>query len=650
MFVLTKEFKLSSLFGIFCFVIYYFTLSPTVSPGDSGDLLAAVCSSGVPHPPGFPLFVLLAKMFSYFPLPGSTAFKVNFFSAVCGAFTAGLLFFSATSYTQNAWAGLVGAGMVAFSPIIWRNSVSTEVFALNNLFTAGLLLLVVQFFQTRQKKFVYLGALVFGLGMSNHPSLMFVGIPAALVVFYLAPKLFLSPSKVSTLVGLFLLGLIPYLYLIWASKNPAISSWGDTGNWDGFWAHILRKQYGTLSLYANLNNPQNSRYEQMMTILKEMFLHELTALGTILSVLGIWAYRKSLITCTLLLSVGVYFFVFFVFTQLPENNPVEHTIQFRFLQTPLILISIFIASGVSYLGSKTPRVILRSLPVICSLVVLLLLAFRFQVEDQSQNFAAYQFGKSILAGVPKNSILLLKGDTEVHTVNYLQTCEGYRKDIVAIPRDLLAEKWILDRIKVSHPQVVLPVPYSAKAFLDANYGKSELFVMDYYPNEDEEWLKDYVAWPHGFLTWVKKKGDPSFNFLDSIKTTIQVLDEGDFSRFAHAPEESWEKYFFVRSMASISRFAMALYSYSVQYPENQQYAIDVAARYYDRFMQEFSPPLPIALKHWGMIHVRRSEFDPSDQVKVVTAWSAYIKVAPSDDPDLPEIIQIVNSLIRGGSD
>src|SRR5688500_1153926 len=72
--------------------VYARTLCPTIFTSGAGENVTAVATLGIPHPPGFPLFVLLTKVFTYAIPFGNTAFRVNFFSALCGAAASGMLY------------------------------------------------------------------------------------------------------------------------------------------------------------------------------------------------------------------------------------------------------------------------------------------------------------------------------------------------------------------------------------------------------------------------------------------------------------------------------------------------------------------------------------------------------------------------------
>src|SRR5438105_4885440 len=60
-------------------LLYSWTLAPTVTLIDSGELIVVAYGLGVAHPPGFPLWVILAHLASLVPL-GNVAVRINFSS------------------------------------------------------------------------------------------------------------------------------------------------------------------------------------------------------------------------------------------------------------------------------------------------------------------------------------------------------------------------------------------------------------------------------------------------------------------------------------------------------------------------------------------------------------------------------------------
>src|SRR5712692_4753423 len=167
---------LPAITGLGVFLIYLRTLAPSIVGGDSGELITVAYKMGVAHPPGYPLFTMLAKLFTFIPF-GTIAWRVNLLSAVCDTSAAVTLLLAVRCWTRNHWAGLLAGGLFAFSPLVWRYAVVGEVFALNNLIVALMLYLAVRYSENHDSKFAYLTALVFGLGMSNHHTCLFYGFP-----------------------------------------------------------------------------------------------------------------------------------------------------------------------------------------------------------------------------------------------------------------------------------------------------------------------------------------------------------------------------------------------------------------------------------------------------------------------------------------
>src|SRR5881394_4286034 len=71
-------------------VVYSWTLAPAVTLTDSGELIVAAYGLGVAHPPGTPLWVMLAHLASLLPV-GSVAVRINFSSAVFAALACAML-------------------------------------------------------------------------------------------------------------------------------------------------------------------------------------------------------------------------------------------------------------------------------------------------------------------------------------------------------------------------------------------------------------------------------------------------------------------------------------------------------------------------------------------------------------------------------
>jgi tetratricopeptide (TPR) repeat protein len=193
--------------GLATLAVYFFTLAPTVTLEDSGELAVASDYLGVPHPPGYPIWTLVTWLFQlvfhwvkYNGHP-NPAWSVGLASAVAGAGACGLLALLISRSGRDLLAGwgertqertqrvasLPGAGwiaaaagvsgglLLAFSPVMWSQSVIVEVYSLNALFQMAVVLLVYMWMcRPKRVQYLYWAGFLFGLGLTNHQTLLFL--------------------------------------------------------------------------------------------------------------------------------------------------------------------------------------------------------------------------------------------------------------------------------------------------------------------------------------------------------------------------------------------------------------------------------------------------------------------------------------------
>ena len=112
---------------------YAATLAPTVTLWDSGEFNAAIASLGIPHPPGTPLYILIARVWSGILNPVPQALAVNLLSAAATAVACGLLGGLMTRWTQSRLAGIAGGITAGTMLAVWQNATETEVYAISML-------------------------------------------------------------------------------------------------------------------------------------------------------------------------------------------------------------------------------------------------------------------------------------------------------------------------------------------------------------------------------------------------------------------------------------------------------------------------------------------------------------------------------------
>src|SRR5688500_12339479 len=133
------------------FLVYLATLAPTTAFWDTSEYIAAAKVLGIPHPPGNPLFVILAHVFGLIPLAASYAERINLFAAVTSAASAGLWFLVAERWLKgivpHRWtryaAAFAGTFVGATSWTVWNQSTVNEKVYTISLFSIALILWLV---------------------------------------------------------------------------------------------------------------------------------------------------------------------------------------------------------------------------------------------------------------------------------------------------------------------------------------------------------------------------------------------------------------------------------------------------------------------------------------------------------------------------
>src|SRR5678815_5858101 len=184
------SYKAAGIAALLVFILYFITIAPSTWMWDTGEYMAAAKVLGLPHPPGNPLFVLIAHVFGMLPLPGNYAQHINTMAAFCSAASAGFWFLVTerilAGWLGRGWQRLAGAalgtliGATAYT--VWNQSVVNEkVYTVSLLFFTAVSWLMISWTDDpegpKANKRLLMVAYLLGLGYANHPA-GFLAMPA----------------------------------------------------------------------------------------------------------------------------------------------------------------------------------------------------------------------------------------------------------------------------------------------------------------------------------------------------------------------------------------------------------------------------------------------------------------------------------------
>src|SRR5215204_35103 len=204
--------------GVLFGVLYGGTLAPTVlpygapDPLDSPMLQAEVPVLGIGHPTGYPTYMMLTHLFTYLPA-GNPAYAINLASAVYGVAAVILVYLAGLGLCGRVVAAAAGALAFGLSDAYWGQAVISEVYTLEALLVASVILALLVWRDTRADRYLLLSAFLVGLSLTHHLTSVLLVLALPAFVFLIDRRVFSRTGLMLKSLGLFLLGLLPLLYL-----------------------------------------------------------------------------------------------------------------------------------------------------------------------------------------------------------------------------------------------------------------------------------------------------------------------------------------------------------------------------------------------------------------------------------------------------
>jgi hypothetical protein len=193
-------------------LLYVVTLAPTVYNLDSAELTTAAATGGLVRATGYPLYLLVGHLWSKMPV-GDAGYRLNLFSALCGALTLLLADRVLRRLQVSHWAAFGALGLLAVSPFFWGLSLVAEVYTLHSALMAAFILSLLRWSEQPTPGRLGIAAWIAGLGLAHHLAMALL-LPAAFVYgLASARRKALAPQALAAAVAGGLAGLSLYLYL-----------------------------------------------------------------------------------------------------------------------------------------------------------------------------------------------------------------------------------------------------------------------------------------------------------------------------------------------------------------------------------------------------------------------------------------------------
>lgn len=440
--------------------ILYVATAPTSLPdADAGEFILLSKFPGIAHPPGYPLYVGISRLWASFDLFPSLVFQLSLFSILSATVAAFALGAFLISYSLSPLVAFVSVLCIFSTRSVWRIATTVEPFALSLLLMSLVVFTSYQLLRKRDGRPQYSGfaiiGLLYGLGFSNHHMLVLFA-PLTLACMIRAAKFDSTKWSLQLCVFAagFVLGALPVLSLL--NETPGtVLTWGPIENLRTLKSHLLREDYGTFTLSPGVSKTGAAIY------FWRLVPNEMGVFFSVFTVMGICAVgfgRKLLPSLSkgtpqsffawlmlgelLLVTLG-----FFSLCNVVRTGPGEVILQ-RFMHVGFFLLAYFLAVG---LESQMRRMAsLRWNTATFGAIFAVMLGIQIvqqrNISDRSREVFAEQDVKNIYQLVGEDpAILVTFSDAEIMGSLYGQAILGRGKDVVVIQPAL----WGHDRYRAS---------------------------------------------------------------------------------------------------------------------------------------------------------------------------------------------------------
>ncbi|MBU1099671.1 MAG: DUF2723 domain-containing protein [Bacteroidetes bacterium] len=528
--------------SIISFIVYLFTIAPSVIQIDSGELATAQATLGICHPTGYPLFTILGYLWLQLPLPFTSIFMSNLLSAIwCSA---SIYFFVATliilfdfeeavpelklnkkvkanlpalkrleKYEKSLLA-ILGGLFLSLTQTFWFQSTSVEVYSLHVLILAILIFILAKIHSadsrnSHKKYWLYLAAIL-ALGFSNHLTTVLILPGIAFLFFY--KNRFRKESfflLIEMLLIFFPTLILIYSYLpIRASLNPALN-WGNPESLSSFWRHFSGAQYSTW-IFSSFDAAK-----EQLTYFISNLPNEFSIPGLLLILIGLIFFLKTnrifssfIIICSII-TVG--------YSINYDINDID-----SYFLLAYISAGFFAAFGFYYLYIKLFD---KFNKIVISTLLFLIVFFvgwnNFANVSQRDNYIFEDYTKAILESVEDESIIFsYQWDYFLAASYYYQYVESVKKNVSVIDKELLRRSWYYNQMNTNYPDIILNRQDNISKFLGA------LHPFEHGEKFDSQALEKYYR---AIMTGLVSDNIESHNFYLGVELVTNELRSGEFS-------------------------------------------------------------------------------------------------------------------------
>ncbi len=485
----SKEIIILTVLLFLVFWVYLSTTHPVFKNNDSPETSIAAFTLGIGHPPGYPLFTLIAKIFTLIPLANPN-FRVNLFSIFLSIIILFISYFFVKNRIINGrinlfekrFVSFISIFILSFSFLFWNQAIEAKggIYILNFLFFVILTDLAIKIIENYRNKYFYLFLYIYGLSLSNHWPSMIIFFPF-LIFFFIKNISKIKLKQYFFILLFFIVGISPYLFLFIRAKTEPILNWGDPSNIKNFLWVVLRKGY----IYPVKPGIEVILYQVKEFIKLYITNYNLLWIFSIIGIIHLFKNNKKNLLFYLIIFFTIVFAVIFY-------NRTQKDLLWQmdiFLLPAEYIVFILIIIGLNVTLNYKKHKLYKTIIILFSFIfILIIFKNNFIKNNNSRDYILYDYGKNILETVDKDGCYIGDGDYNLMPVYYFQHIKKIRQDIKFVTVSFLIFKWGIDDFIKKYDNIKMK-PFDTnnniKNIIEFYKSKVNIYLSNYFPRLNE---------------------------------------------------------------------------------------------------------------------------------------------------------------------
>lgn len=452
--------------GLAALIIYSTTTCRSIWIGDSPEFALALKTLGICHPPGYPLFTIIGRIFVEILPFMRPILAAGLLDILAAAATVSAVYYICRRFT-GSWSAVFISLIWAFTPTFWEETSGVEIYTLNLLLISLIFLLLEC---DKPWKWAMLSYL-FGLALTNHPSAL--SILPTMIYYFIKEKQYSNWRKLPLYFLLIMFAGSVYLYIPIRSSLDPLSDWGSPSGLKALINHMTLAQYSGWISYSFENIMTSARLYFDTLFRSWWWIGALTTLFGFLD--GMWIARTRTIGAALILITSIL---------LASSH---RALNYDPFYIPALFGSLLLTANLFiFTERKTVPKILSyvsriALPAAC----LILILHNYRDQDKSGYTLAENYAKNML-DTAGSGIVFTAGDINSFPALYLRYAENYRPDVEIYDRSIRLKALLERAKKLSGSE--LGDYFSAREILIKLAGGKKFLAKNHYIYETD-WLK-----------------------------------------------------------------------------------------------------------------------------------------------------------------